>query len=55
MLPALFASALADTPAPQAVIVYGSDQAADTALLPAELQEPGAVAPGQSLLRAVAQ
>lgn len=39
MLPVLFASALADTTAPQAVIVYGSDQAADTALLPAELQD----------------
>jgi general secretion pathway protein L len=39
MLPALLASALEDGTAPHAVILYGHDQAADTALLPADLQD----------------
>jgi type II secretion system protein L len=39
MVPALLASALEATTAPQAVIVYGTDQEADTALLPAQLQQ----------------
>lgn len=39
MLPVLLASALEDGTAPHAVILYGHDQAADTALLPADLQD----------------
>jgi type II secretion system protein L len=41
MVPALLASALEGSTAPQAIIVYGDDQEADTALLPQDL--PGAV------------
>ena len=37
LVPALLASALQAASAPQAVVVYGADQQADTALLPAEL------------------
>jgi general secretion pathway protein L len=39
MVPALLASALEATTPPQAVIVYGADQEADTALLPPDLQD----------------
>ncbi len=38
MVPALLASALEGSTAPQAVIVYGADQEADTALLPQDLR-----------------
>jgi general secretion pathway protein L len=38
MVPALLASALEGSTAPQAIIVYGADQEADTALLPTDLQ-----------------
>ena len=39
MVPPLLASALEGSTAPQAVIVYGADQQADTALLPPDLQD----------------
>ena len=39
MLPTLLASALQEGDLPSAVIVYGSDQAGDTALLPEELRD----------------
>lgn len=38
LAPALLSSAMQEGAPPQAVIVYGTDQAADTALLPADLQ-----------------
>ncbi|MDH3994662.1 MAG: type II secretion system protein GspL, partial [Gammaproteobacteria bacterium] len=39
LLPVMLAAALAESGQPSAVIVYGSDQESDTALLPEELQD----------------
>jgi type II secretion system protein L len=39
LLPAMLAAALVETGKPSAVIVYGNNQGADTALLPEELQD----------------
>ncbi len=51
----LLQGVLRESAAPQAVIVYGSDQIADTELLPAAVARPCAVAARQSVRRTAAE